>query len=150
MKIIPEEIKYKCESEQELVAIISKINQSLQENADQMDAKDHPYFDALVLDVDKADKPEENTHKTKSYYEKLEPFKRIAMKHIKKNKKGSIEFLSEIVLELGHEMGEFSDEDFDNLLSSCGLDIDRHDEYLEQLKNLDIIYEPHCGRYRLI
>ena len=135
MKVIPEEIKYKNESEQDLVTIISKINQTLFENVDQVDANDYSDFGAVVLDIKENDEPEKASQETKTYYEKLEPFKRIAMKYIKKNKnkKGKIEFLSKIVIELGHEIGEFSDEELNSVYEPWPFDQSRA-EFIKVLR----------------
>ena len=47
--------------------------------------------------------------------------------------------IRKIIMELGLELGEFSRDDFKELLQACDFSVENADEYLEQLKSLDII-----------
>jgi hypothetical protein len=148
LKLKPAQIKFKCNSEIELTSIISKVNSELQDNSETKSTLDYPDFGEVIID-EKEIYNSKNSNKTKQkIYENLEPYKRIALKY--KIKKESIEFITTLALDLGREMGKFSYEDFRKLIYECGFDEKKTDEYLEKLKNLNIIYEPELGYYKLI
>ncbi len=144
-KIIPEQVKYKCNSEHELKEIITKINQELQTRNVRVDEKNYPDFGKIILGDELGNGFNESE---KEVYEQLDPYTRIAMKF--KKPKDTLESLIKLVTELYRELGEFSYEDFEKLLTECKLDETRSDEYLSKLKTLNIIYEPREGRYKLI
>jgi hypothetical protein len=86
--------------------------------------------------------------KPPTIYEQLDPIKRIGMKF--KNEPESLDLVQKLALNLGTELGEFSLENFKDLLNECGIEIKRTDEYLDKLKELTIIYEPRSGVFRLV
>jgi len=148
LKLKSAQIKFKCNSEIELASIISKVNKELQDNDETKSILGYPDFGDGIIE-EKETNNSKNSKKTKHrIYENLEPYKRIALKY--KIKKASIEFIATLALDLGHEIGKFSEEDFRKLISECGLNEIKTDEYLEKLKNLNIIYEPEPGYYKLI
>jgi len=148
LKLKPAQIKFKCNSEIELASIISKINSELQVSNETKSTSGYPDFGDVIID-EKGTNKSKNSKKIKhKIYENLEPYKRIALKY--KTKKASIEYIATLALDLGHEIGKFSKEDFRKLISECGLNEIKTDEYLEKLKNLNIIYEPEPGYYKLI
>ncbi len=67
-----------------------------------------------------------------------------------KNETESPQLLKKLVIDLGRELGEFTGDDLRKLLGECSLNIDKTDQYLEQLKNMAIIYEPKMGRYKMV
>ena len=148
LKVMPDRIKYKRKSEKDLTAIISKLNQEFQSRQEGRFNSQNPDFGTTIIDPKHSGSNESEKDDSKSVYEHLDPFKRIAMKY--KPPKNSIDFLTNIVTELCHELGEFTAEEFQQLLHACTLSVTKYDEYLEKLKDLDIIYEPRPGRFKLI
>ena len=152
-KITPGELRFKTDSEKELSEIISKINHQLQATDEHASTISYPDFGTVVIGSgDQIEGPEASKIE-KSVYEQLDPFKRIAIKFRNgKHRLDSTEFLIMIVEELGKELGEFTSEDFKELLNAFEIDIEieKSDKYLDKLKNLNVIYEPRGGRYRLM
>jgi nucleoid DNA-binding protein len=150
IKISRKDIKLTRHSERDLVVIISKFNEELQNKLAQKTPIEFPDFGTIVLDTDAQLKDPAKT-RNQEFYEGLDPFKRIAMK-LKPNinRKNSIEFLVKMAKELDSELGEFTDSDFEKLVMECDLEPDKYQEFIEQLKNHNIIYEPSRGKYRLI
>jgi len=152
-KLNPGELKYKVDSEKELADIISKINRQLQDTIDTTSNKSYPDIGEIILMPEEKERNSTGSKNDAEIYEQLDPYKRIAMKLNKgRNKKDSIEFLVILIKELGKELGVFTTEDFRKLLDTFKLQIDEDklNKYLAQLKDLDIIYEPRPGNYKLM
>ena len=152
LSIIPEKVQHQSNSEVELAKMISKINEHLlaQNNKN---IEDGSYqLQSFELDNFNSDGPNQDKS-TKNgsapeVYEQLNPYKRIALKY--KSETESITAIRKIIMELGLELGEFTRDDFKELLLACDFSTEKADEYLEQLKSLDIIFEPRPEKYRLI
>ena len=67
-----------------------------------------------------------------------------------KDQKESLPVIQKLVEDLGQIMDEFSIDDLESLLRYCSFNYDKVEEYIEQLKNLNVIYEPRAGRYKLL
>ena len=150
LSITPQDIKYQSMSEKEVSVVISKFNRQLEvdkikdaktKHNTQNDWLEIPKLGAGVYGGDGGDDDVK-------VYEDLDPFKRIAMKY--KNETESPQLLKKLVIDLGRELGEFTGDDLRKLLGACAFNIDKTDQYLEQLKNMGIIYEPKMGRYKMV
>jgi len=151
LKIVQENIKYKSTSEKDLAEIISKINKKIQqaEADDKRLCTTSSYdFDKFNLSSNKSVKGIDNKENDTKVYEQLDPYERIALKY--KSETESIQLLKKIIIDLGHELGQFSISDIKELFKACAFDENKIDDYIEQLKNLNLIYEPRTGNYRLI
>ena len=152
LSIIPEKIQHQSNSEAELAKMISKINEHLLAQNNQNGDGGKYQLQSFKLDIQKSE-GKSHSRSTKNetsheVYEQLNPYKRIALKY--KSETESIPAIRKIIIELGLELGEFTRDDFIELLQVCDFSADKADEYLEQLKSLDIIFEPRPGKFRLI
>lgn len=150
MAILPDNIQYKTNSEHDLASIISKINQQLFEQTDEIERnkpKKTLNFDNLDLGNLTSDF-KDGRDSNETVYEQLDPYKRIQIKY--KDEKVSISLLEKVIIDLGRELGEFTVQDFKELIHVFAFNEDKIDEYLDQLKNLNIIYEPRPGKYKII
>lgn len=156
-KIKPGGVKYKFSTEKELTDTISKLNENIelkrQKNSEQKEYKYHDFSEKKYsFDLNKSGicrgKNSENPIEKDKIYEGFDPFKRIAIKY--KNQPKSIQLIEALVIDLFHELGDFSANNFKELLDLCGLNIDNSDTYLETMKKMNVIYEPKQGRYRLL
>jgi hypothetical protein len=121
--------------------MISKLNKDLE-----LSHSDEEKYSFGLKPVD-AEGSDDGSKPT-TVYEQLDPIKRIAIKF--KNKSDSLDLVRMLVINLGTELGEFSIDDFQRLLTECEIDKDKVDEYLDKLKELTIIYEPKPGIFRLV
>ena len=159
LSIKPDSIKHRTASENELAQIISNLNRELDlQNTDSDPARSSGSgsgsggfdfdVDNFGVRVKGAGAEVDMKHETSEVYEQLDPFKRIAIKY--KNEPESIQLLEKLVITLGRELGEFTGGDLRKLLEACELNMDKTDEWLEQLKTLAVIFEPRSGHYRII
>lgn len=151
MKIDRKDLKFKSNSEKELVTLISNINKQLQEKHNEDHQTSYPDIGESILNLDYKSNLIKELNNKKKIYEHLDPIKRIALK-LKPHpiKKESIDFLIKLVSELSNELGEFSFREFNILLDEIELDPDRREEFIELLRENGIIYEPKPGKFRLI
>ncbi len=139
------DIKYKTDSEKDLALRISKVNVQIVEEVEfNIDAKTENQKRSIKdwsskRDVEKVEP---------QIYENLDPFKRIALKY--KNQNQSMLLAEKLIIALGQELGEITLENFQRLLIECNIDQNKAYEYLEQLKNHGIIFEPKVGVYKVI
>ncbi len=170
-KINPKEIKYTTDSEIDLVEKISRINTDLkQEQRNTFEGDLIVEFAANFQESGKnrtnetanlgtLKKEPKTTHTTKikkiskmkkaqDIYEHLEPQKRIALKF--KGRPETLDVIKDLALNLGRELGEFSEKEFSELLLECKFDVNKSWEYLEKLRNLGLLYEPKLGLYKII
>ena len=148
LKLNPKSIKHQSNSEKDLKNIISTINQELGITSGSNQDSPVSDFGSELLKSSNTEQDIEHPQDKKPVYEKLDPYQRIAMKH--KEKKDSIEFIIELTKDLALELGEFHTHEFREILSACNLDVDKADDYLEQLKNSNIIYEPKLGVFKIL
>jgi predicted transcriptional regulator len=148
LKLNPKRIKHQSNSEKDLKNIISTINKELGFTQGPNQGSPVSDFGIELLKMSDSEQDIDHTQDKKPVYEKLDPYQRIAMKH--KEKKNSIEFIVELTKDLALELGEFHTHDFRQILSACNLDVNKADEYLEQLKNSNIIYEPRLGVFKIL
>jgi hypothetical protein len=169
IKLEPRFIKYSTESESELAEKISKINKQIDLNrkyrstkvkdeslsgVDDLNEKSKLAFGTEFTDSLSEDEGKDRTVivngqiDKKQVHEELDPIKRIGFKF--KNEKESITLMKTLVTNLYMELGEFSLTDLRRLFLECGIDDSKVEPYLEQLKNMNVIYEPKPGRFRII
>ncbi len=153
LSVTPPDIKYQSMSEKEVSVVISKFNRQLEADKGK-DAKTKHNTKNDWLEIPETGAGGDGNGDGDAgdddvkVYEDLDPFKRIAIKY--KNETESPQLLKKLVTDLGRELGEFTGDDLQKLLSACAFNIDKTDQYLEQLKNMGIIYEPKMGRYKMI
>lgn len=147
-KLNPKKIKHQSNSEKDLIDIISTINRELGTTRGPNHGSSVSDFGSELLKSSDSEHDIKDTIEKEPVYEKMDPYQRIAMKH--KEKKDSIDFIIEITKDLALELGEFHTDDFRKVLYACNLNVNKVDEYLEQLRNNNIIYEPKLGIFKIL
>jgi DNA-directed RNA polymerase subunit RPC12/RpoP len=146
LKIKPKTIKFQSNSESDLIHIIQEINNQV------MSASIHDLSNGCVGFVNVASGQAEGSGPAVAPEKK--PYKPPAnLKQLVESYKGqqeSLQVIQTLAIDLGRISGEFNFEDLENIFGSCGFDVDKVEEYIKKLKDLDIIYEPREGRYRLL
>ncbi|MFW9881593.1 MAG: hypothetical protein ACFFG0_51665 [Candidatus Thorarchaeota archaeon] len=148
LKLNLKRIKHQSNSENDLKKIISTINLELGKTETPRQNSSFSDFGSELLESGEPNEDIEHTSDKNPVYENLDPYQRIALKH--KEKKESIDFIFKLTKDLSLELGEFQKQNFLELLSACKLDVNKADEYLEQLKNSNLIYEPRLGVYKIL